>query len=300
MTLLDWQLLLKITRISNNELSFDNVVLKFQKNIKKTVISLDLTSSVSMPKTLKTHDFLHIFNDFKLFRLENNNFLLNFDKIKGILRNTAYLSNFDVFSMKKIVLKMRIAENILNDSLLRVLLKEIRPNKNIFINFKEIIKNFIKESNILYNQYNTFVSAIKQNFMDFSHESEFLIILFDFRDFELIQYKNLIDELLMIFYKVFEDFHKVYYFHLIYTQIPISFKNMLEISLNFDDYKLLSIFIQILLNNIEIFGISNDYDSRIRYFQAICSIISNENLKNLYSLVYKISKNINKMIISHN
>ena len=286
--ILEWQILVKIKRISsvNLLLEYHNICIKFNENPENKLIFdfmglFDLKTQFS---SQKNKDFLQFFCENQLYNEKFNVFSENLHKILGIVKNSNKNIVNNVFSLRKIALIVKITDNFIGNWLLLTVIRLIKPEiHNIYLNFLDILQHFTNEETLFLLEFKEFSISFLKNLIS---TQKYLIFL-DCRDLSLKIHKENSQKFLEIFYEFSQNLANIQFF-ILYSQRSLIPLEIPQIPLNFADPELLALFFEVLTKDLMIKDLPSSH--RAVYFKTLISLISPENSKNIYSLAYKFSR----------
>lgn len=294
-SILEWQVLIKIERISSQNLfnlEYNNVLINLEDHTIDHNFSYNFLPLLSLKSQLRlpmNYDFLDCFCEKVIYKSRENSFSNNIHKILTIIYNSRFIKSLDsCFSMDKISLSIKLADNLIGNHFLRCLIKELTPKIcNIYLNIFNLQGCFMNEEEFLSKEFKEFILLLEKNFPDASRK---LIIFIDLREISSQTQKE-IPKILEILLELFSKYSNMNYFFISLPNLPLDKIVNTTIPLDFSDTKLLSLMLETICKDIGIKEIS--YENRSNYFQSISSLVSPENLKNIFVYAKKVQLKLN-------
>ena len=288
-SILDWQIFVKIKKIWNSSflIEYNNVALELNEENNEISVFLDKISLFSLEKQLPVETnrkFLAYFHENSIFKSNSNIFNGNIKKMSNFLINSWKIPELSpIFSLKKIGIIVKIADNLLTNCFLKSFLNEIKTDfSHIYLNFRDLISDFFDEES------NSSVEVIDfiEKAVSLMRNNKKTVFFLDFRDFQLSKLKkslNLLDSL--------SESSNIQYFLLFPGQNPSKFPS---INLDFNDSHLFTIFLQIIAKDLPLIDLPAD--KRDNFFTKLTASLPQESFKNLISLASKFESNLNNFL----
>lgn len=288
-SILDWQIFVKIKKILNSSLfiEYNNVAIELNEENSEINVLLDKISIFSLEKQLPVETnrkFLAFFHENSIFKSNSNIFNENIKKMRNLLINSWKIPELSpIFSLKKIGIIVKIADNMLANCFFKAFINEIKADfDHIYLNFYDLQSDFFDEETNSSLEIITFIEKVVLLMKNHKKTVFFL----DFRDFPISKLKkslNLLDSL--------AESSNIQYFILFPNQNPSKFPS---ITLDFNDSRLFTLFLQIIAKDLPLVDLQAD--ERAIFFSKLAARLPQESFKNLISITSKFESNLNNYL----